>query len=237
MKPENKWMGTAAAIVASVILVDQVCKIIVLNTMTLGQSIPLLGDWLKFTFTENPGMAFGLQFGPPSMITIFSIIATFLIVVYVHKIGNVYAPYRISLSFVLGGALGNIIDRVFYGHLLYDQPFFLGRVVDFIHVNVWRGYVPEGIPFIGGSYMALFPIWNVADMSIVLGVVGIIYFQRTFHDRVIELETLSDQGLTASEAEGEMLPENSTEMAPERTPELPSEPGSDTDNTREQPAV
>ena len=199
MKSENRWIRTSAAIVATVILVDQVCKIIVLNTMTLGQSIPLLGDWLKLTFTENPGMAFGLQFGPPSMIAIFSVIATFLIVLYLYKIGNIYTPYRISLSFVLGGALGNIIDRVFYGHILYDQPYFLGKVVDFIHVNAWRGYIPDGIPVLGGSYMALFPIWNVADMAIVLGVVGILYFQSKFHDRVMELEGTAKGNVEAIE--------------------------------------
>ncbi|HAY36132.1 MAG TPA: peptidase A8 [Bacteroidetes bacterium] len=181
MEAPKSWISRVSVIVAVVILIDQVTKIIVLNTMNLGDSIPILGNWLKFTFTENPGMAFGLQFGPPAMITIFSIVATILIVIYLFSIGSVYGPYRYSLSFVLGGALGNIIDRVFYGLILYDEPLFLGKVVDFIHVNAWRGYVPEGIPFIGGNYMALFPIWNVADMAIVCGVVGILFFQRKFH--------------------------------------------------------
>jgi signal peptidase II len=57
-------------------------------------------------------------------------------------------------------------------------------VVDFIHFNVWRGYLPDELPMIGGSYMALFPIWNVADMAIVLGVVAILFFQRQFHERM-----------------------------------------------------
>lgn len=199
-KPKN-WISRSAAIVLAVIIVDQISKVIVLKSMTLGQSIPLLGDWLKFTFTENPGMAFGLQFGPPAMITIFSILATFLIVLYLFKIGSVYAPYRVSLSFVLGGALGNIIDRVFYGKLLYGEPYFLGKVVDFIHVNMWRGYVPDGIPFIGGHYMALFPIWNVADMSIVLGVVGIIVFQKKFHEQTIHSESETAPALVPSPEE------------------------------------
>ena len=154
----------------------------VLGTRSRGEAINLIGDWLKLTFTENPGMAFGIRFGAPALITGFSIIATILIVVYLLKVGNVFAPYRISLSLVLGGAAGNIIDRVFYGMILYDDPLFLGKVVDFIHVNIWRGYVSSDIPFIGGNYMALFPIWNVADMAIVLGFVGIIFFQGRFHE-------------------------------------------------------
>ena len=226
METPKPWKKNTAVIVLSVILVDQICKIIVLNTMTLGMSIPLLGDWLKFTFTENPGMAFGMRFGPPAMITIFSILATFLIIIYLFKIGSIYRPYQTSLSFVLGGALGNIIDRVFYGAILYDEPLFLWKVVDFIHVNVWRGYVPDGIPFIGGSYMALFPIWNVADMSIVLGVVGILFFQKRFHD--ISL------GLLEPESSESMMPEES--LASDSAPaleDLPSQPSSDTEDPRQ----
>ncbi len=174
---------------AGVILVDQVTKIIVVNTMERGESIQLLGDWFRFTFTENPGMAFGIEYGPPALITIFSIAATVLIVLYLRKVGHLYTPYRISLALVLGGAVGNIIDRVFYGMILYDAPIFLGRVVDFIHINVWRGYVAEGVPLLGGKYLALFPIWNVADMAIVTGVLGILLFQRRFHERIASLET------------------------------------------------
>ncbi|NQV72083.1 signal peptidase II [bacterium] len=225
METPKSWKKSTAVIVLCVILVDQISKIIVLNTMTLGMTIPLLGDWLKFTFTENPGMAFGMQFGPPALIAIFSVLATFLIILYLFKIGSIYRPYQTSLSFVLGGALGNIIDRVFYGAILYDEPLFLGKVVDFIHVNVWRGYVPDGIPFIGGSYMALFPIWNVADMSIVLGVVGIIFFQKRFHD--ISL------GLLESEAtENSTLPDEVV-INDEAPLDLPSQPSSDTEDPRQ----
>lgn len=189
----------------SVIVVDQICKVIVLKTMYRGQSIDLIGDWFKLTFTENPGMAFGIQFGPPAMITIFSLIATVLIVLYLFKVGGMYAPYRVSLSMVLGGAFGNIIDRVFYGKILYDDPLFLGKVVDFIHFNVWRGIVPEGVPLLGGKYLALFPIWNVADMAIVLGVVGILVFQRRFHE-LIEGQAEEEQAGGSSEMQAAILP-------------------------------
>lgn len=166
---------------AVVVLIDQATKYVVLQTMYLGQQIALVGDWLKFTYTENPGMAFGITFGPKAMVTVFSIIATILITMYLVKVRNGYFPYRASLGLILGGALGNIIDRVFYGVLYGDDTLFFGKVVDFIHVNVWSGFIPEVLPVIGGTYLSLFPIWNVADMAIVCGVVGILAFQKRFH--------------------------------------------------------
>lgn len=178
----------AVWIILSVIVLDQVTKIVVLNTMQRQESISIIGDWFRFTFTENPGMAFGIQYGPAALITVFSIAATGLIILYLRKVGHIYTPYRLSLSLVLGGAIGNIIDRVFYGAILYDAPLFAGKVVDFIHINAWRGYVPDGVPLMGGKYLQLFPIWNVADMAIVLGVIGILFFQRRFHDVAIEME-------------------------------------------------
>lgn len=171
---------------ALIILADQATKLTVLQTMYRGQSIPLVGEWLRFTFTENPGMAFGIEVGPPGTITVFAMFVTGLIIYYIYQIRGAYFPYRLSLAFILGGALGNIIDRVFYGVMLDYNPYFRGHVVDFIHVDLWRGYLPDILPLIGGSYTALFPIWNVADMAIVGGVVGILLFQNRFHDELSE---------------------------------------------------
>lgn len=227
-KPTSSWVSRSAMIILMIIIVDQMSKVIVLKTMYKGQSIALLGDWLRFTFTENPGMAFGLQFGPPALITILSLVATVLIVLYLFKVGGMYAPYRVSLSMVLGGALGNIIDRVFYGKILYDEPLFMGKVVDFIHVNVWRGIVPEGVPFFGGKYMALFPIWNVADMAIVLGVVGILFFQRGFHD-LAEKKLTGESIQESDEAEPRIVPE-----ASEEEQVLPGQTGSNGDDAGKQ---
>lgn len=168
---------------AVVVLLDQATKAVVLQYMRPEQSIPLLGDWLRLTFTENPGMAFGLTIGPPGTVTVLSIFATILVGTYIYRVRNDYAPYRWSLAFILGGALGNIIDRVFYGLLLDYGPAFTGHVVDFIHVSLWQGFIPQGVPILGGSYLELFPIWNVADMSIVLGVVGVLFFHQPFHAR------------------------------------------------------
>lgn len=172
-------------ITAAAVLADQLAKVTVLRYMYRGQSIPVLGDWLKFTFTENPGMAFGITFGPRSLVTISSIVATLLIIVYLVKVRNDYLPYRASLALILGGALGNIIDRIFYGVLLGYDTFFVGKVVDFFHVNLWNGVIPIGIPLVGGTYVSLFPIWNVADMAIVCGVVGILLTQKSYHDHLV----------------------------------------------------
>ena len=168
-----------------IVIIDQITKLLVLEHMYVGQSIPVLGDWLKLTFTENPGMAFGINFGPRGMVTMLSISATILIFVYLYKVRKSYSWYRVSIGFILGGALGNIIDRTLYGLIFYNDPVFTGKVVDFIHVNLWRGYIPESWPFIGGKYAALFPIWNVADMAIVVGVVGILVFQQKFQDSLM----------------------------------------------------
>ncbi len=189
-------------IAAGVVVVDQATKLVVHQTMSMPpyRSIDLIGDWLKFTFTENPGMAFGITFGPVGMVTAFSIIATLLIIVYLYRVRKGYTPYRASLALILGGAIGNIIDRMFYGMLFDYGNFFQGRVVDFIHVNLWSGYVPDAVPLVGGTYMALFPIWNVADMAIVVGVVGILVFQKKFHKHLAEAAEAKEA--KAAEAEG-----------------------------------
>jgi signal peptidase II len=214
---------------AVVLVVDQLAKAAVLEYMHLHQSIPILGDWLKLTFTENPGMAFGIAFGPPGTVTVLSILATGLVIAYIYQVRNTYTPYRASLAFILGGALGNIIDRVFYGELLGYGSLFTGRVVDFIHVSLWQGFIPDPVPLIGGAYMELFPIWNVADMAIVLGVVGVLSFHHIFHQRLMEQhEGAAESGADASpEAAPEetTAPSNGADAAlspePSDTPPLP----------------
>ena len=215
-----------------IIVIDQATKLIVFNTMTIQESIPVIGDWLRFTYTENPGMAFGINFGPDGLVTALSMSATLLICLYLYKVKDSYFWYSVSIACILGGALGNIIDRVFYGYLLYDAPFFTGRVIDFIHLNLWKGYLPDAVPVIGGKYAALFPIWNIADMAIVLGVVGILVYQNKFQESLFtqsedpdsmdetnefaqdvamhEKEAAPDQVL----AEGEVFPEPSSETSP-----------------------
>ncbi len=187
--------------VATVLVLDQATKIIVRLNLAMAprRSIDLIGDWLRFTYTENPGMAFGIMFGPTGLITAFSIIATVLIVFYLLKVRDGYVPYCMSLAAILGGAVGNIIDRLFYGMIFGYASFFEGRVVDFIHFNIWNGIVPDAVPFIGGTYLALFPIFNVADIAIVGGVIGILVFQKQFHMKQLEFATARSHASSATQ--------------------------------------
>jgi signal peptidase II len=212
------WLSTA------VVLVDQATKAAVVQFMAspsgVSRSIPLVGDWLRLTFTENPGMAFGITVGPPGTVTVLSLIATCLVAAYIYRVRDGYAPYLWSLALIFGGAVGNIIDRVFYGVLLDYGTYFTGHVVDFIHVSLWRGFIPDAVPLIGGSYMELFPIWNVADMSIVLGVVGVLFFHHTFHEQRLATHRDEEAAGASSADDGSdwSAPSNHDGVPPEPVP-------------------
>ena len=165
------------------VVADQVTKLVVKTEMALGESIPVVGRLFRFTFTENPGMAFGLTVGSKLFLTLFSVAATVLIFVYLRRVRWAPFGYRLALALVLGGALGNVIDRVFYGAAFgecYPSPpgsarLFYGCVVDFLHVDLWQGDV-------FGRSIALFPIGNIADVAIMTGVVLILITQGRFHE-------------------------------------------------------
>jgi signal peptidase II len=212
---------------AVVVLLDQATKAAILATMYRHQSIALIGDWLRLTFTENSGMAFGITVGPPGTVTVMALIATCLVGYYLWQVRTAYAPYRASLSLIFGGAVGNIIDRVFYAELLGYGQLFTGHVVDFIHVSLWQGFIPEIVPVIGGGYMELFPIWNVADMAIVVGVVGVLGFHHGFYEEMTDtLETPgADEGDRAEEG-------RSTAGSEREAPEAAQRSGA---GSREQP--
>ncbi len=166
----------------TIVAVDQLTKVWVKLNMVLHESISVIGDVFKVTFTENPGMAFGLSLGSKLFLTLFSILATGLIGLYLWKVRKGPLGYRVALALILGGAIGNIIDRVFYGAIWGYGKILYGDVVDFIYLDVWQGVVPESIPLLGGRYLAIFPIGNIADLAIIGGVATIIIFQRRFHD-------------------------------------------------------
>lgn len=165
------------------VIADQVTKLIVKSEMVLGESIPVLGRLFRFTFTENPGMAFGLTVGSKLFLTLFSVAATILIFVYLLRVKWAPFGYRLALALVLGGAFGNVIDRVFYGMAFGEcapsppgsSRLFYGCVVDFIHIDLWRGEL-------FGRAVALFPIGNIADVAIIAGVVLILITQGKFHE-------------------------------------------------------
>ena len=166
----------------TVVVVDQLTKLWVRTSMREYESIPVVGDLFRFTFTENPGMAFGLSLGSKLFLTLFSIVATGLIAAYLWHVRRAPAVYRLALALVLGGAFGNIIDRTFYGLLWGYAPLFYGNVVDFLHLDLSvlfaGGAWPEWVPYFGGRHVALFPIGNIADLAIIGGVVLILATQK-----------------------------------------------------------
>ena len=166
----------------SVVVADQLTKLLVRGLhipglginiigMPLYSSKPIIGNFLRFTYIENPGMAFGIDFGWRSFFAIFSIIASLAIFLYLYKVRQESRVVRFSLALILGGAIGNLIDRVFYGPLFDGTAFFHGRVVDFIDFNFFNFSL-------FGYNFSRFPVFNIADASVTIGVIMLLIFHR-----------------------------------------------------------
>lgn len=138
-----------------IVIADQITKWMVKNWMVLHDSIPLIGSTVQLTYLENPGMAFGIRFFETHpfwgrwFFSIVSILASAGLIWYIYRMRHENWIYRVSLSLILGGAVGNLIDRVMFG-----------RVVDFMDVDI-----PD---FFG---MQRWPVFNVADSSVVTGMI------------------------------------------------------------------
>ncbi|MCH7774145.1 MAG: signal peptidase II [Bacteroidetes bacterium] len=141
--------------------------------MYYGESISVIGNFFKITFIENPGMAFG--FNPGSdfklWISVFSLIASIGLIVYLYIVRNKSLSLRIALAMILGGAVGNLIDRTFYGIIYKYAPAFYGKVVDFFDFDFFN------FAIFGRSYDR-WPIFNIADASVTVGVIILILFYR-----------------------------------------------------------
>ncbi|SHM31672.1 signal peptidase II [Cyclobacterium lianum] len=196
----NYWKYFGVTLI--VILIDQAVKMLVHNGMDFGTAgqIKVFGDWFKLHYTTNPGMAFGMQLGSEYgklILTSFRLIAMFGIGYYLYMLirKNSHPGYLVSIALILGGAVGNLIDSVFYGVWLKNAPFdapnpwFHGQVIDMFYIDIWEGFVPEWIPLFGGSYTALWPIFNIADASIFIGVAIILIFQKRFFEEDNDKET------------------------------------------------
>ncbi|MFN6113675.1 MAG: signal peptidase II [Bacteroidota bacterium] len=164
-------------IAAMLVVLDQVTKVlvkgfdlfgIVHEWMFLGESRPLLGDALRLTFVENPGMAFGIEWGNAKIIlTLLTIGIVLLIVRMIMQTPESARTVRFSLTLLLGGAVGNLIDRMFYGVLYGEGPLFYGKVVDFLQVDI-----PDVSLF--GELYTHWPVFNVADSCVSVGVVTLL---------------------------------------------------------------
>ncbi len=179
------------------IILDQVIKIYVKTHFVLGEEYKIF-DWFIIHFTENNGMAMGIEFGGETgklFLTLFRLVAVSAILYWL--IGNikkgVHNAVIIAIALIFSGAIGNIIDSVFYGvifdssqykvaTLFADQPYgklFHGKVVDMFYFPMWEGILPEWIPFIGGDFFIFFQyIFNPADAFISIGVALLFLFNK-----------------------------------------------------------
>ncbi|MEN3026470.1 MAG: signal peptidase II [Chlorobiota bacterium] len=170
-------------VVGGLLALDQVTKLLVKGFrvgpfvhegMRLGESLPVLGDWVRITFVENPGIAFGLPVGEAKvLLTLFSLAVSIGLGWYLHRLQCLGIPFRarLSIALLLVGATGNFIDRAFYGVLYGEAPLFQGSVVDFIDVEF-----PDFELF--GRLYTRWPVFNVADSCLTIGVLLALLFHR-----------------------------------------------------------
>ncbi|MFZ4525644.1 MAG: signal peptidase II [Chlorobium sp.] len=153
-----KWFFS---LVLLVITADQLTKkVAVAFLRDAAQSIVIIPGLFSFTYAENKGVAFGLEFAPPVVLLLLTALITVVVLVYVFKSNNRTALFLVPFALITGGGIGNMIDRLT-----------LGRVVDFIYFDLYNGYV-------FGHYLSLWPIFNVADSAISIGACMLIIFHN-----------------------------------------------------------
>lgn len=178
----------ALAVVLLILCIDQWLKVWVKTTLCPGESIRL-ADWAYIAFVENKGMAFGMQFIGTLMLATFRLVAVGLLAWMLWRItstNRVKWGFVLLLSMVMAGAMGNIIDNVFYGLIFSDSngltPATLvslgqgygslmeGRVVDMFYFPIISTEWPQWVPIVGGDHFTFFsPIFNFADAAITTG--------------------------------------------------------------------
>lgn len=199
----------AIAVIAAVLIIDQVFKVYIKTHFELGEEVKVLGDWFRLHFVENNGMAFGMQLSGDSWgkmaLSLFRLGAVCVIAWYLRKIciaGVAKAGYVACVALVLAGAVGNIIDCMFYG-VIFDSSwgqvatfmpedggygsFLHGKVVDMLFFPLIDGRYPDWLPFVGGNHFLFFsPVFNIADSAICVGIAALLLFYRDSLSRLLE---------------------------------------------------
>jgi len=157
--------------------------------MYLGQMIPVFGDFFRLTFVENPGMAFGYDPGSEFklIISIFSLVASIGLIFYLYIIRDKSWSLKIAIALILGGAIGNLIDRTFYGVFFDYSPLFYGKVVDFFDVDFFD------FTLFGRSYDR-WPVFNIADAAVTMGVLVLLVFYKKHQEEDEKVEAVLDGG-------------------------------------------
>ena len=183
-------------LVLAILLVDQTIKIAVKTNMTLHECIPVF-SWFKILFIENNGMAYGMEIGSKLLLSILRVLLVGVISLYAYRVAakGVRTGFIVCLSMIVAGALGNIIDGMFYG-LIFEEstivqsaslvpfgegyaPFMMGKVVDMFYFPIIETTWPLWVPMVGGEEFIFFsPVFNFADASISVGVIWMIIFYR-----------------------------------------------------------
>ena len=183
-------------IVVGVLLIDQLIKIWVKTNMMLHEQIEIL-SWFKIVFIENNGMAYGMEIGSKLVLSLFRVVAISVLTCYLAGLVKRQTRwgYLICLSMILAGAIGNLLDSMFYG-LIFNAssefytsyfvpfgtgyaPFLMGKVVDMFYFPLIETTWPDWVPMVGGNpYVFFSPIFNFADASISVGVVLLLLFYR-----------------------------------------------------------
>ncbi len=202
--------------ILTILIIDQLVKIYVKTHIHYGDGFDMLGlSWAKIHFVENEGMAFGLSFGGITGKYILSIFRIIMVVFLFYILRNLIKHKEtygliISFSMIIAGALGNIIDSMFYG-LIFSESYFhgglatmfppeggygsflTGKVVDMLYFPMIDTVLPEWMPLWGGERFEFFrPVFNIADSAITVGVASILLFHRRFFNSETVKEEKND---------------------------------------------
>jgi len=195
-------------IIFIILIFDQALKIYIKTSMSLGDEIVVFKDWFILHFVENNGMAFGFEFAGEygkMFLSVFRILAVVAIGWYLFKLtkkDEIPFGFIVSISLIFAGAVGNIIDSLFYGLIFnhsYGQVssifpegggyagFLHGKVVDMFYFPLINGQYPNWVPVVGGNEFIFFrPVFNIADSSITIGIFSILIFYRKYFNKVEE---------------------------------------------------
>jgi signal peptidase II len=195
-------------VIILILVADQVLKVWIKTSMSLGDEIVVFKDWFILHFVENNGMAFGFEFAGEYgkiFLSIFRIIAVIAIGWYLFKLAkqkDIPFGFVMCIALIFAGAIGNILDSLFYG-IIFEHSmgqvsgifpegggyagFLHGKVVDMFYFPLMEGRYPEWIPKIGGNPFIFFrPVFNIADSAISVGIFSILVFYRRYFNKPSE---------------------------------------------------